>query len=178
VSEAPAQNASQSFADFLVRSFRFIVQNSFGGQNDATQAKSALSGPFVNESLLNWVRFLRCAEPFNRRDFILANSAQWHHTRSNYLAAQNYSAGSTLGHAASELGAAQPDLVAENEKQRRFRFQFYGVQLAIHSEGNPAHANLLAFKTSTVSIQRHRSEGNMEFQKLVHRRTQPKLNRS
>jgi hypothetical protein len=64
VSEATAQNASQSFADFLVGSFRFSVQDSFGSQNDATQAKSALSGPFVNESLLDRVRFLWCAEAF------------------------------------------------------------------------------------------------------------------
>jgi hypothetical protein len=144
VSEATAQNASQSFADFLVGSFRFPVQDSFGSQNDATQAKSALSGPFVDESLLNRVRFLWCAKAFERSNLILANSAQWHHTRSNHLASQDHRAGPALGHSASELGASQPDLIAKNEEQRRFRFQFYCMQLTIYFEGNLTHSNLLS----------------------------------
>jgi hypothetical protein len=143
VSKATAQNASQSFADFLVGSFRFFVQYSFGSQNDATQAKSALSSPFVNESLLDWVRFFWCAKAFKGRNLILANRAQWHHTRSNNLASQDHRAGPALGHAASELGTSQPDLIAKREEQRSFRVQLYGMQLAIYFEGNLAHSHLL-----------------------------------
>jgi hypothetical protein len=94
--------------------------------------------------LLDGVRLLWRAESFERRNLILANCAQWHHTGPNHLAAQNHSAGPALCHTASKLGAAQPDLITQNEEQRRFRFQLYGVQLAIHFEGNLIHRNLLA----------------------------------
>jgi hypothetical protein len=143
VSKATAQNASQSFANFLIGSFRLSVQYSFGSQNDATQAKSALSGPFVNESLLDWVRLFWCAKAFKGRDLILANSAQWHHTRSNDLASQDHRARPALGHPASEPGTPQSDLIAESEEQWSFRFQVYSVQLAIYFEGNLTHSNLL-----------------------------------
>jgi hypothetical protein len=144
MSKATAQNASQSFADFLIGSFRLSVQYSFGSQDHATQAKSALSGTFVNESLLNWVRFFWCAKALKRCNLILANSAHRHHAGSDYLAPQDHRTGPALGHPASELGTSQPDLITQSEEQRRFRFQFYGVQLAIHFEGNLIHSNLLA----------------------------------
>jgi hypothetical protein len=143
VSKATAQNASQSFADFLIGSFGLFVQYSFGSQNDAAQAKSTLSGPFVNESLLDWVWLFWRAKAFKSRNLILTNSAQWHHARSNDLASQDHGARPTLGHPASKLGASQPDLIAKSEEQRRFRFHLYGVQLAIYFEGNLTHSDLL-----------------------------------
>jgi len=112
MSKATAQNASQSFADFLVGSFRFFVQYSFGSQDDAAQAKSTLSGPFVDESLLDWMGFFWCAKAFKGRNRILANRAQWHHTGSHDLASQDHRARPALGHAASKLGASQSDLIA------------------------------------------------------------------
>ncbi len=59
------------------------------------------------------------------------------------MTAQYYCAGAALGHAASELGAAEPDLIAESEEQWRLRFQIYGVYLAIYFEGNSAHGKPL-----------------------------------
>jgi hypothetical protein len=140
--ETAAQHASESFADFLIGSIRFYVEDSFGCQDYATQAKSALSGAFVNEGLLDRVRFFRCAEAFEGRDFILANRAHWHDAGSHDLAAQDYGAGSALGHAAPELRPTQSKFVAQNEEQRCLRIQIESVHTAVDFEGNLGHGNL------------------------------------
>src|ERR1700761_608999 len=90
------------------------------------------------------MRLFRRAQTFERRDFILANRVHWHHARPHNLATQNYCAGAALGHAASELWPAQPNLIAESKEQWCIGVQFQSVQLTIHFEGKLAHGNLSA----------------------------------
>lgn len=112
MSEATAQHSSEGLADFLVGRFRFLVKYGLCGQDYATKAKTALGGPFVDERLLDGVKFLRCAEAFERRNLVGTNRAHGHHTRTHDMASQNHRTGSALGHAAPKLRATQSKFVA------------------------------------------------------------------
>jgi hypothetical protein len=112
VSEAAAQHAAEGFRDFLVRRPRFFVEDSFGTQDYATQAKAALGSAFLDENLLQRVRLFRRAETIERRNFILAHCAYRHHTGADCLAAQNNRAGPALRHSAPEFRTPQLKLVA------------------------------------------------------------------
>ena len=77
--EAAAENPAKGCGDFLVRGVGFVVQNCFGGHDDATQAEPALGSPFVDKSLLQRMRLLGCPEALQGDDLVLANRADRHH---------------------------------------------------------------------------------------------------
>jgi hypothetical protein len=105
VSEAPAEHAAEGFADFLIRSFRLFVENSFGREDNSAKAKAALSSALLDEHLLERVRFFGRAKTFQRRHFVVANRAYGYHTGADYLTAQDNRASSALGHSATEFRA-------------------------------------------------------------------------
>jgi hypothetical protein len=117
VRKAPAQDAAESFPDFLVRRLRFLVENSLGSQDYATEAKAALGGALVDKGLLDGVRLIGCAEAFKGRDFVLANRADGHDTGAHHESAQDHGAGSALGHPAPEFRATQAKFVTQNKQQ-------------------------------------------------------------
>jgi hypothetical protein len=109
--EASAQNAFESRAHLLVRSIGLGIQNGFRGQDDTAQAKPALGRAFVDESLLQWMKFLRGSEPLQRGDFILPDSAYRHNAGAHNPAAHNHRAGSALGHTTAKLGPAEAEFI-------------------------------------------------------------------
>jgi hypothetical protein len=117
VSEAAAQHAAESFADFLIRCFWFLVKNSFGSEDYTAQTEAALGGAFVDKGLLDRMRFIRCAEALKSRDFVSANRVHGHDTGTHDMAAQDYGAGSALGHAASEFRSTQSKLVTQDKQE-------------------------------------------------------------
>ena len=62
VGEAAAENAGHGALDLLVAGFGIFVEEGFGGHDDRIQAKAALRGLLVDESLLDRVRLVEGAE--------------------------------------------------------------------------------------------------------------------
>jgi len=104
---------------------------------------AALSSFFVDESLLDRVRFFRCAEAFQGRNLVLADRTHRRDTRAHCPPAQDNRAGSALGHSAPELRATQPKFVAQDVQQWCCPVDVDRFHAAINSEGNLAHSNPL-----------------------------------
>ncbi len=119
MSETTAQHASERFADLLLRRVRFIIQNGFHGEDDAVEAETALRRAFVDEGLLDRVGLLRRAQSFQCRNLIDADGAHRHHARAHNLSANDDGACAALRHSAPKLRTAKPDLITQNEQQRR-----------------------------------------------------------
>jgi hypothetical protein len=112
VCKAAAQHTTQSLANFLIRRFWFCVQQSFCGQNHPAQAVPALRGAFLDKGLLNWMRFLRRTQTFERRYRLAANGADWFHTGTNNLRSKHHRTSAALRHAAPETRPIQVKLVS------------------------------------------------------------------
>jgi hypothetical protein len=155
--ETATQDTAQSISNLLIGGIPFCVEYGLRRQDHATEAKTALGGPFLNKGLLYWVGLFRSAETLQRRHFTWADSAYGHHTRPHDFAAHNYGAGSALSHATSESRATQSKLVTQNKQQRRFRINRHDVLLTIHIQGDLLHWDgvaLLLFSCETASVLR------------------------
>jgi hypothetical protein len=117
VSETTAHNATEGLADLFVGSVGFLVQNGLGGEDHAAQAKTTLRGSFVDESLLDGVRFFGSAEAFEGGDFVLLDGADGHDAGADGFATKDDRACAALSEAATELGAAEVEFVAEDVQE-------------------------------------------------------------
>jgi hypothetical protein len=115
VGEAAAENATESGADFIVGGVGLLIENGFGGEDDAAKTESTLRGAFVNEGLLQGVGMGGSAQAFESGDISGTDGADGLHARPDYLTADDDGARAALGHAAAEPRAAQVELIIENE---------------------------------------------------------------
>jgi hypothetical protein len=69
VGEAAAENAAERGSDFFVRGLGISVEDRLGGQDDAAEAKAALSGALVDEGFLKRMRPFGCAQSIKGCDF-------------------------------------------------------------------------------------------------------------
>src|SRR6266700_6004700 len=127
--EATTQDASQRLSNFLIGCARLCVQQRFRGQDHATQTETALRCAFVDESLLDGMELLWCAEPLQGRNLVRADGPYWKHAGAHRLAATEYCARSALRHSAPELWSSQAEFVTQNKKQGSFRIGVDAVQL-------------------------------------------------
>ncbi len=138
--EASTQNASESLAHLLIGSIRLGIQHGFCREDDTAQAEPALGRAFVDESLLQRVRFLRSSKPLRCGDFILPDGAYRHSAGTHNLAAHDHCAGAALGHPAAKLGTAETEFVGQNEQQWRCWVHVDGVHLTIHFKRDGEHS--------------------------------------
>ena len=137
--EAAAENSAEGGADFLVRSIRFRIEHSFGGEDHSAEAKAALGGALVDESLLDGMGMAGRAQAFERSDFAEPDFSHWHHARSDDLPADDDGAGAALSLATTEAGTAQAELIVEDEQQRGRGVDVDGASAAVDLEGNLFH---------------------------------------
>ena len=68
VREAAAEHAGHRLLDLGVARLRVLIEERLRREDDAVQAEAALRRLLVDERLLNRMRLLDGAEPFERRD--------------------------------------------------------------------------------------------------------------
>ena len=139
VREAAAEHARQRLLDFRFAGFRILVEKSFRRQNHAVQAEPALRGLFVDERLLNRMRFFRRAQPFERHDLLAGHSAHRRHAGPHRRAVHDRRTGAALAQAAAELRAAQLQIVAQGIEQGSRGVEIQGVAPPIDLEIDGAH---------------------------------------
>src|SRR5438874_12508847 len=130
--KAAAQHATQCLSNFLVARPRVYVQRGLCRQNHAAEAVPALRRAFIDEGLLNWMRFLRSAETFERGDLVFTGGAHRHHARAHHLAAKYHRARAALRHATAESRPSEAQLIAEHKQERHLRIDRDHVPLTVY----------------------------------------------
>src|SRR3990172_2016953 len=87
---------------------RVFVEQRFGGEQHARDAVAALHGPFLDESLLQWMEVPLAAEPLDREHLFAVGFRRQHQARVERLAVEEHGAGPAVPLAASFLGPHQP----------------------------------------------------------------------
>src|SRR5262245_24262308 len=139
IAEAAAEHIRERLLNLLVGGARVLVEEGFGGEHHAAQAKAALRGLLVDEGLLDRMWLLSCAESFERRDLGFRHGAHRRNAGSDRLAVGDDRARSTLAEATAEFGTAQFEVVAQNEQQRRGRIDVDIPSPPIHPQGKGSH---------------------------------------
>src|SRR5579883_955829 len=111
MSEAAAQHAGQGALNLGLGGFGVLVEESFGGHNDAVDAKPALRGAFLNEGLLKRVRMGGRPDSLKRDDFLALHGFHGGEAGANGAAVCDDGTGSALAEAAAEFGAVQGEVV-------------------------------------------------------------------
>ena len=144
--EAAAQHAGHRLLDLRVGRLRILIEERLGGQDDAVQAEAALRGLLVDERLLDRMRLLDGAEPFERRDL----GAR--HRDCTGVTQERIACPSTMTVQAPHwprpqpnFGPAQRQIVAEHVEQRRRRIDVHGVLPAVHLQRD-RHEGLLVWR--------------------------------
>jgi hypothetical protein len=83
------------------------IEKRLCGHDHAVDAIAALGRLLINERLLDQVRVLGRAEPFERRDPGVRRRNHWHDTGANRPTIHDHGARPTLGGPAAKLGPIQ-----------------------------------------------------------------------
>ena len=89
-----------------------LVQKSFRGHDDATDAESALRRLFIDECLLNRVRLFGSPEPFERGDLGAGHRLNRGDARADSIPFDDYRASAALAESTTEFRAAKFEIVA------------------------------------------------------------------
>src|SRR6188474_893418 len=114
MSEAAAQDIRQGLVNLIIRRLRSAIDESFRRQDDAAQTETALRGLLVYECLLNRMRFVRGAQPFERGDIAAGDGLDRRDARPDRLAFDDHRAGAALSEPTAELGTVQGQLVRQH----------------------------------------------------------------
>ena len=101
--EAAAQHAGQRLLNLFIGRLRRAIDECLGSEHDAAQAETTLRGLLIDECLLDGMRFLWCAEPFERGDVAARNGFHRGDARPNRLALDDDRARATLAEPAAEF---------------------------------------------------------------------------
>ena len=138
--EAAAQHAGQRLLNLFVGRLRRAIDERFGGEHDAAEAEAALRGLLIDECLLDGMRFLWCAEPFERGDVAARNGFHRRDARPNRLAFDDDRARATLAEPAAEFRPVHGELVAQDIEQRRRLIDIDGLRAAVDPQIDSGHA--------------------------------------
>ena len=118
--------------------FGLLIEQRLGREDDAAQAEAALRRLLVDERLLDRMRTLGRAEPFERGDLGAGYGLHRRHARPDRLAVHDHGAGAALAEPAAELRAAQRQIVAEHVEERRRRVGIERVTAAVDAKCDQA----------------------------------------
>jgi hypothetical protein len=141
VRETPAQDAGHGLANLLVAGLRVLIEEGFGGHNDAVDAKSALRGLLGDKRALKRMGLVDGAYPFECGDFRSSDRADGGDAGADSLTFHDDSARAALAQSATELGTTEFEIVAQHVKQRGGGVDVEGVRLPINFQRNRAHIN-------------------------------------
>src|SRR5688572_6047459 len=118
---------------------RVPVEVGFGSHDDAIDAEAALHGLRIDESLLDRMGLLWCAESFECRDLRVADGVDRSHARANRFALDHHRTRPALPEPAAELRPAQPKVVAENKEERCVGIDIHPVTLPVDAKRENCH---------------------------------------
>jgi len=99
-----------------------IAVEQVGRRHDhAARAIAALSRLLIDEGLLQRVRLVERAEPFERGHLVSLDRAYRRHAGASSRAVDQHRAGAALRQAAAVFGAIELEIVAQHVEQRRVR---------------------------------------------------------
>src|SRR5947207_677556 len=106
-----AKHIRHRLLDLRFRGFGTFIQKGFRGHDDAVDAEAALHGLFVDERLLDRMRFLDRAESFKRCDVAARYGADRSDTRSNCFTLYDHGTRAALSEAAAKFRRAIIEIV-------------------------------------------------------------------
>jgi len=114
---AAAKMVLQCLLDLGVIGAGIAIQKRLRGHDHAVQTVSALRRLSRDECLLNRMRTLRVAEPFQGDDLPPHDITDRHHARTDAVTVDQNGAGAAFAQPASKLGAVQRQIVAQRVQQ-------------------------------------------------------------
>ena len=138
---------------------RVGVQQRLGAHHHAGDAVAALRRLLVDEGTLHQARRVGRAQSLDGADLPARQRGDRHQAGEHGMAVQLHGAGSALAQAAAELGAVQPEIVAQHIQQRRGGIGVHRVVVTVHGQGDhrlPPAARARRMSSAT-SVQAGRS---------------------
>jgi len=131
VDAAPTKLIREGVLDFLFAGVSIAVQQSLCGHDHAIQAVAALTGLLVDERRLQRVRLLKRTQSLKSGDLVFPDVPQSDRACSCEFSAYDRGARATLPETASELWAAQSEIVPERVQERGIRSGVHQMWLTV-----------------------------------------------
>src|SRR5579862_1275472 len=116
VAAAAAQIACQVILDLVGRRIGIILEQGFGGEDEARRAVRALKGGVVHEGLLDWVQLL-LAEGLHRDDLLAGRQRRQQQAGADRLAIDQHGAGAAHADTAALAHGEQLELAPQHVQQ-------------------------------------------------------------
>jgi hypothetical protein len=139
VAAAAADIVVERGGDLSPRRRRVTVEQGLGRDDDARQAIAALPSLLVEKGLLQGMRPLPAAEPFDREDFLASDCRQGLATGLFRAAVDQDHAAAALFLAAAEFRSDKAQVIAQNVEERRIAIGGDADGAAVHGEGGWLH---------------------------------------
>src|SRR5690242_8586636 len=91
-------------------------------------------------------------KPFDRGDVLSSYGRDLRDAGPGRLAVDMDGAGATQRHAAAELGAGHPQVIAQNPQQGHLRNDVDGLRFSVQSKFNGSHTGLLSDTSFSIQI--------------------------
>ena len=139
--------------DILAGGAEIGIQQSFGRNNEAWTAETALGCAMNCPGKLNGMKFVRPADSLDGRDAgIIRNPAHFGDAGANHLAVQDHRTAPALSLAASDLCSGQFELFTQRIGQKRIRVHHHHLHFTIdiHIFSNHAVPPIYGMNTNTI----------------------------
>src|SRR5689334_2359336 len=131
VAGAPAEVAFQLVTDLLLARRRVALQHLAGGHDHARRAEAALQTVLLPEALLDGMQLTVLGQALDRGDLGAVGLHGEQGARLHRLAVHEDGAGAALAGVAADVGACQPDRLADVVDEQQARLHFVTLRLAI-----------------------------------------------
>ena len=136
---AAAQVAGHAVRQFLARRVRVGLEEADRCHHESRHAERALEALLVHHRALDRMQLaIGGREPFDRRDAASADRVRQHRARVVRHVVHEHGAGAAFGAIAPELGAGEPELVAERHRQRFLAQDVDAALLPVHDQRDQA----------------------------------------
>jgi hypothetical protein len=129
-------------SDIGVGRRRISIQQRLGAHDHPGGAVAALRRLLIDKRLLQRSGSVGCAEPLDRRDAAPVQHGERGQARIHGGAIDDDGTRAALAEAATELGAVQPELIAQHVKQRRRRIGLDLMLRVIDRQGDHPRSSL------------------------------------
>ena len=134
VAGAAAQIARQAFADLVVGRERIFLDQIGRGHQHARRAEAALQGVMLVERLLQRVQLPMRAEALDRLDAAAVGLHREHQAGAHAVAVDQHRAGAAHAVLAADMGAGQPERVAQEIGEQQARLDRASAGGAVHGD--------------------------------------------
>src|SRR6266581_3054515 len=150
---AAAEVALEAFADLPLRRVRITLEDGRRGDDHPGRAEAALERVMLVERLLQGMEGAVLGEPLDCRHLVAVGLDGEHGARLDGLAVEQHNAGTAVRRVASDVGAGEAQLVAQEVNEERARLDLTFVVAPVDRDANGLeHGLLLSRKGSSVAV--------------------------